>query len=57
MKKKWKKPELIVLVRSTLAENVLMNCKVQNSNGPETPPPRGCTAEPGVGPCQEHVIS
>ena len=36
-KKDWKKPELIVLVRSKPEETVLLQCKHDFSNGPYQP--------------------
>jgi hypothetical protein len=39
-KKKWKKPELIVIIRSYPEENVLSGCKGRARNGPGR---RGCT--------------
>ena len=36
MKKLWDKPELIILIKSTPEEAVLVNCKVQ-VNGQEGP--------------------
>ena len=59
MKKKWKKPELIVLVRSMPAENVLTNCKIQGyPTGPLSSGGVACTANPDTGePCIENVNS
>lgn len=54
MKKKWKKPELIVLVRSRPEESVLAICKT----GGETIPPheaavlQGCSYTEGCAHCE-----
>ena len=49
MKKAWQRPELVVLVRGKLEENVLINCKVtvRGMSGPNILRPRCisvCTA-------------
>lgn len=47
MKKEWKTPELIVLVRSNPEEAVLAACKWSFQNGPFD----GCLKFGGVDPC------
>jgi hypothetical protein len=34
MKKEWKKPQLVVLVRGSAEENVLDSCKIASTAGP-----------------------
>ncbi len=51
MKKKWERPELIVLAKSRPAEMVLQTCKVPAVDGP------GATGECiviNVGPCLDN---
>ncbi len=42
MKKKWKKPELQVLIRGKIEESVLCHCKTQ-AGGQKWPCGTGCT--------------
>jgi hypothetical protein len=55
VKRKWKRPELIVLLKGKSEENVLMHCKAGSGVGPQMgigqckfeeggPPPTICTA-------------
>lgn len=48
MKKKWQRPELIVLAKSRLAEMVLQTCKVPGQDGPGG---SGTCVVINVGPC------
>lgn len=50
MKKKWERPELIVLSKSRPAEMVLVTCKVPGVDGPGG---SGTCAVVGTGPCNE----
>ena len=42
MKKKWEKPQLIVLVKSNQDEAVLQACKANVGGGTGSPPTRLC---------------
>ena len=47
-KKRWKRPELIVLVRTTPEEAILMGCKGDGTK----PGPRHAECFPETGPCE-----
>jgi hypothetical protein len=51
MKKKWAKPEIVVLFRVNSNEVVLGNCKMQYGNGPEIAR-TGCMNVTGGGACR-----
>jgi len=53
MKKTWKTPELVVLVKGTSNEWVLGNCKSQYGDGPEQTD-TGCMNVGGTGACRGH---
>jgi len=53
MKKKWKRPELTVLMRGKTEEWVLGTCKQQYGNGPSQSQ-TGCMNVGGTGACQGH---
>ncbi len=57
-KQNWEKPQLIILVRSTPAESVLLACKYVGweFGGPETGF-NSCYWEMGCGACEEEVKS
>lgn len=56
MKKKWEKPELVILVRSKTEEGVLEICKIYEGGAPGGPYyATGCSW--GLGPCSEHSDS
>lgn len=50
MKKEWKKPQLIVMVRSNPEEAVLGACKGTNAVG-SSPSAGACTSSGGALPC------
>jgi len=56
MKKKWKRPELTVLMRGKTEEWVLGTCKQQYGNGPSQSQ-TGCMNVGGTGACQGHCKS
>ncbi len=53
---KWVRPELIVLSRGRLEENVLLGCKTMNMVGPQRPGNWTCR-HPHHGPCQMETNS
>ncbi len=53
MKKEWKTPELVVLVRVRSNEMVLGTCKSQYGNGPDRTR-TGCMNVTGSSACQGH---
>ena len=55
-KKKWIRPELIVLGRARPEENVLLACKGTFASGPQRPQGWAC-AHPAFGPCQSQANS
>ena len=50
-RKKWIRPELIVLGRGRPEENVLLGCKTMGLTGPQRPIQQACI-HPVHGPCQ-----
>jgi len=55
-KKKWIRPQLILLVRARPEENVLLACKGTFASGPQRPQGWAC-AHPAFGPCQSQANS
>ena len=53
-KKKWLKPQLIILERSTSEENVLAACKGGSRTGPDA---SGCTSSQASGKCNSIKLS
>jgi hypothetical protein len=49
-KKRWIRPQLILLSRARLGENVLLSCKGLAAAGPQRPAGWSCM-HPGHGPC------
>ncbi len=55
-KKKWIRPQLILLVRARPEENVLLACKGSLFSGPQRPSNWACQ-HPAQGPCHTQANS